>query len=131
MSEFKRKTQTSGFEAGDESFGALEGAETPPDFSALEAESGFSVGQADEPIQSFEPIMTPAETVIEQEMPVERRSAPDLERIGVQPAEETPGKKRYYSPGEVMKKKGCIGCGGMALAMPLLLAVTALVIALF
>jgi hypothetical protein len=24
-------------------------------------------------------------------------------------------KKRYYSPGEVMKKKGCIGCGGMGI----------------
>ena len=31
-------------------------------------------------------------------------------------------KKKYYSPGEVMKKKGCIGCGGMALAMALLSA---------
>jgi hypothetical protein len=37
------------------------------------------------------------------------------------PAEEP--KKRYYSPGEVMKKKGCIGCGGMALAIPLLAAI--------
>jgi hypothetical protein len=28
--------------------------------------------------------------------------------------------KRYYNPGEVMKKKGCIGCGGMILAVPFL-----------
>ena len=33
--------------------------------------------------------------------------------------------KAYYSPGEVMKKKGCIGCGGMALAMPALTALAA------
>lgn len=28
--------------------------------------------------------------------------------------------KKYYNPGEVMKKKGCIGCGGMVLAVPFL-----------
>ena len=41
------------------------------------------------------------------------------------PADDEPKKKRYYSPNEVMKKKGCIGCGGMALALvviPLALA---------
>ncbi len=32
-------------------------------------------------------------------------------------------KKRYYTPQEVMKKKGCIGCGGMLLAIPVVLAV--------
>jgi hypothetical protein len=40
--------------------------------------------------------------------------------------EAEPKKKRYYSPNEVMKKKGCIGCGGMALAaivVPCLMAV--------
>lgn len=31
-------------------------------------------------------------------------------------------KKRYYSPHEVMQKKGCIGCGGMALAVILAVA---------
>ena len=34
---------------------------------------------------------------------------------------EEPKKKRYYSPNEVMKEKGCIGCGGMALATLLLI----------
>jgi len=34
--------------------------------------------------------------------------------------------KAYYSPGEVMKKKGCIGCGGMTLA---LVTITAALIA--
>jgi len=37
-------------------------------------------------------------------------------------------KKRYYSPHEVMKKKGCIGCGGMVLAV--ILAVAGIVAAL-
>lgn len=32
------------------------------------------------------------------------------------------GKKRYYTPGEVMKKKGCIGCGGMVLSLLLLVS---------
>ncbi len=42
---------------------------------------------------------------------------------------EQPKKKKYYSPNEVMKKKGCIGCGGMALAT-LLMAALALALAL-
>jgi hypothetical protein len=46
-----------------------------------------------------------------------------------QPVEQEP-KKAYYNPGEVMKKKGCIGCGGMVLAVPILLAVLGLVVAL-
>lgn len=36
-----------------------------------------------------------------------------------QPSAE-PAKKAYYSPGEVMKKKGCIGCGGMMLGTALI-----------
>lgn len=43
------------------------------------------------------------------------------------PAEDDGPKKRYYTPSEVMAKKGCIGCGGMALALPLLLTVAGLV----
>ena len=35
--------------------------------------------------------------------------------------------KRYYNPGEVMKKKGCIGCGGMVLAMPFLTGLAGLI----
>lgn len=31
--------------------------------------------------------------------------------------EEQPKKKRYYTPQEVMQKKGCIGCGGMVLGV--------------
>ena len=36
--------------------------------------------------------------------------------------EQEEGKKRYYTPGEVMKKKGCIGCGGMVLSVLMLVA---------
>jgi hypothetical protein len=35
---------------------------------------------------------------------------------------DVPRKKRYFSPNEVMKKKGCIGCGGMVLSLVLLAA---------
>lgn len=46
-------------------------------------------------------------------------------------AEEAQEKdKAYYSPGEVMKKKGCIGCGGMTLAMVLALAALIAILAL-
>ncbi len=38
-------------------------------------------------------------------------------------------KKRYYSPGEVMKKRGCIGCGGMGI-IAILTAVIVAVLAL-
>jgi hypothetical protein len=41
-----------------------------------------------------------------------------------------PRKKRYYSPSEVRRKKGCIGCGGMVLAVPLLVSVAGIAVAL-
>ncbi len=47
----------------------------------------------------------------------------------VQQAEEPEKKKAYYSPQEVMKKKGCIGCGGMVLAIALM-AVGVLILAI-
>ncbi len=31
--------------------------------------------------------------------------------------EEKPKKKRYYNPREVMKEKGCVGCGSMVLGV--------------
>ena len=124
MSEFKRKTQSGGFEAGEKSFKAQESAETPPDFSALEAESGFSADQVEQPVELPRPVVEP-----EPAMPIKRPSRPAEKAFPAQPAEETP-KKRYYSPGEVMKKKGCIGCGGMMLAFPVLLASVILIITL-
>jgi hypothetical protein len=44
-------------------------------------------------------------------------------------SEEQSEDKRYYTPGEVRKRKGCVGCGGMALSLVaglplLLLAIT-------
>lgn len=125
MSEFKRKTQTGGFEASEDSFVAQEHTEARPDFGALEAESGFSVDAVEEPVQRANPAVEPAE-------PIERRSKRAVEPFPAQPDAEPPAKKkRYYNPGEVMKKKGCIGCGGMALVIPVMLAVLALAIALF
>ena len=135
MSEIKRKAQTSGFETGEESFEELKGADMSPDFSILENESGFSIGQAEEPAQYFEPAAEPAaepaESIFEPVAPIERTKEPEIERAPALPAEEEPAKKRYYSPGEVMKKKGCIGCGGMVLAVPIMLAVLAAAVALF
>lgn len=51
---------------------------------------------------------------------------------GIQPAadpvegsDEEEARKRYYSPREVMKKKGCIGCGGVTLSVLMLIAALA------
>ena len=60
----------------------------------------------------------------------DKPAAEDPNLAGVAATESNPvepKKKKYYSPNEVMKKKGCIGCGGMALA---LFALSALAIAL-
>jgi hypothetical protein len=40
-------------------------------------------------------------------------------------------RKRYYSPSEVRRKQGCIGCGGMILAVPFLMALAGAAVALF
>ncbi len=53
--------------------------------------------------------------------------SPQLEPEAAEP-DETESKKRYYNPGEVMKKKGCIGCGGMILALPLLVGAIAILV---
>lgn len=133
MSKIKRKAQTSGFEAGEESFEAVERMDaSAPDFTALEAESGFSAGQAEEAVeQVIESPASPASPDQSSGFGIDRAEPNLPEPTPVQPVEEEPAKKRYYSPGEVMKKKGCIGCGGMALAIPVLLAILALAIALF
>lgn len=132
MSDFKRKGQSGGFEAGEERFEVGEGTGMErPDFSAVEAESGFGAGQAGDRIRradrTEEPRSAPAQSPgdFERAFPREPESAP------LRPAAETPRKKRYYSPGEVMQKKGCIGCGGMLLALPLLGALAGLIIVLF
>lgn len=63
-----------------------------------------------------------------QEVKKDVAAAVDEGVEAVKEAVEEDKKKAYYSPQEVMKKKGCIGCGGMALAM--VLASAALVAAL-
>ena len=68
----------------------------------------------------------PAPVRAQPELPVS--SAPASPPLTTQaPADDQAPKKRYYAPNEVMAKKGCIGCGGMALAVPLLLGVVGLV----
>ncbi len=32
-------------------------------------------------------------------------------------SQEEPEKKRYYTPGEVRKRKGCVGCGSMVVGV--------------
>lgn len=128
MSEFKRKSSTSDFEVSESA---------TPDFGALEAESGFSVGVEETNAGSS---FKRAERAVEAEEPKPAASE-DFESIfeepakpaasPVKPKEATPTKKRYYNPGEVMKKKGCIGCGGMALGLPILLTILALVAVIF
>lgn len=132
MSDFKRKGQSGGFEAGEESFEAGEGTVTDrPDFGALEAESGFGVGQGGDRIRrahgAGEPRPAPAQSPGDFEPVLPRAPEP----TPLRPASETPRKKRYYSPGEVMQKKGCIGCGGMLLALPLIAAASGLMVILF
>jgi hypothetical protein len=61
-----------------------------------------------------EPAGQPSEAWSAESLPPQSE-APEAEPS----AESAPRKKRYYSPGEVMKKKGCIGCGGMVLAIGL------------
>jgi len=87
-----------------------------------------------EPDTSFEPV----ERAIEQGTAAVESAAGSVagtieEALGkAKPVEpETPRKKRYYSPSEVRRKKGCIGCGGMVLALPLLVSVVGIAIALF
>lgn len=121
MAEIKRKPQTGGFESGEGAFDELKGAAESPDFSILEDESGWTIGAAEEPAQYSEPKAEPAGSIFEPITPIEPSRKPGIEKAPAQPAEEEPAKKRYYSPGEVMKKKGCIGCGGMALAVPIIL----------
>ena len=41
------------------------------------------------------------------------------------------GRKRFYSPSEIRKRKGCIGCGGAVLIVPLLLTLAGVAIAAF
>lgn len=95
MSEFKRKQQASGFKAGEGPYDAGQPASERPDFGALSTESGSPAVQSEEHIS---------------------RSGLDVESAPARPAAEPTTRKRYYNPGEAMKKKGCIGCGGMALA---------------
>lgn len=41
------------------------------------------------------------------------------------------GRKAYYSPSEIRKRKGCIGCGGAVLIVPVLLGLIGGAITLF
>lgn len=131
MAEIKRKPQTGGFESGEGAFDELKGAAESPDFSILEDESGWTIGAAEEPAQYSEPEAEPAGSIFEPITPIERTPKPDIESAPAQPAEEEPAKKRYYSPSEVRQKKGCIGCGSMAVLIPIALAMLALAVSLF
>lgn len=132
MSEFKRKSSTGGFEASESKSGA-----TGPDFSAIEPESGFSVDQNQVDTGSsfkrsgraVEPQETQSASGGEFTPSSVEPASPSASPFG--PADSAPAKKRYYNPGEVMKKKGCIGCGGMTLVLPIMLAILALVMVIF
>ena len=62
-------------------------------------------------------------------------AAEDVKEVAQEAADEVAGivedaeekRKKYYSPSEVRKRKGCIGCGGAGV----LLALTILALALF
>ena len=130
MSEIRKKDSSSGFQASEARFetrGAADltsGVGQGRNASSPSFDSGVGqTGNAGAPSRDFG--ATPAE---ESVMP--RPSASEPARSSVRPAPEEP-KKRYYSQQEVMKKKGCIGCGGMALAIPLGISILGLAIAIF
>jgi hypothetical protein len=118
MGQFRRK--------GEGSSGASQSGDTggQPDFSALSGEGGTSQRDA----------FSRADAAPEANAPVEAANAAVNEAAA--PAElrrpsQAPGRKRYYNPGEVMRKKGCIGCGGMVLAVPFIVTLAAVAIKLF
>ncbi len=127
MSQFKRKDQ-GGFETSDFPTTTEPEHAVAPDFSALEPQSGFSVenlGGA-----QVAPVREPESLLPRAESPAKQGEEPRRAPAKVEPAEAGPAKKRYYSPNEVMRKKGCIGCGGMVLAMPFLVTAIGIVIAI-
>jgi len=79
--------------------------------------------QSPKPNPVFKPQETQANTE-QEEQQVDLAGAQEIE------APKPERKKRYYSPSEVMKKKGCIGCGGMVLALVSLAAGIVAVLAL-
>ncbi len=127
MSQFKRKEQ-GGFQASDHLTSDDSGNAGEPDFSALEPESGFSAGELGQ--EQFEVVPEPKSELPQAGSSAKQSKAPSIAPGQVEPVEAGPAKKRYYSPNEVMRKKGCIGCGGMVLAVPFLVAVIGIVIAI-
>ena len=60
----------------------------------------------------------------DMEAPVEAQEA---EEVLEQAAPEEEERKRYYSPAEVRKNKGCIGCGGAGAVIALITLAAALI----
>jgi hypothetical protein len=108
MAKIERKDTASGFQAG----------EVGPQKQGGNFESG--VGQ---PVPAPAPAR-PSAAPQPVEAPQRKAVAPEPEPV------EAPAKKRYYSPREVMQRKGCIGCGGMTLALPVALAFLGALIAI-
>lgn len=101
----------------------VEPVEPAVDLSPLSAEGGFSAGEGPAIKEITEPIGSPVDSVAAGVEPVIERARP------VEAA--APRRKRYYSPSEVRRRKGCIGCGGMVLAVPFLVTVIGTAVALF
>lgn len=95
-------------------------------------------------VEALENINRRGEAAVEEAERVTREGAAEAEAAAgtvagtidraineARPAEAAvPRKKRYYSPSEVRRKKGCIGCGGMVLAVPFLVSVVGIAVAL-
>jgi hypothetical protein len=125
MSEIKKRGSAEEFEAG-VGFG-----KTPSTARQSEATNqGFEAGVVPSQTGSASrPAAAEPATPRVEAQPV-RPVAPQPEPVSADSAEAKP-KKRYYTPQEVMKKKGCIGCGGMILAIPVIISAVALAIAIF
>lgn len=125
MSQFKRQEQ-GGFQAADRPSTGRAGSEAAPDFSVLEPQSGFTAGERGR----GQAAAAPEPSLPKSGGSTRAAEAPGAAPSQVKPAQEAPPKKRYYSPNEVMRKKGCIGCGGMVLIAPFLVTAIGIGIAI-
>ena len=119
---FKRKGEGSSQEP--------EGDLPKVDLSPLSAEEGFVVGEGAPVVPEIEASAAESVSVMPKAESIASEASGVIENARPMEA-ASPRKKRYYTPGEVRRKKGCIGCGGMVLAVPFLVSVVGIAIAVF
>lgn len=119
---FKRKGEGSSQEP--------EGDLPKVDLSPLADEEGFVVGEGASVVPETEEIAAESVPMVPEVESIASEASGVIENARPMEA-ASPRKKRYYTPGEVRRKKGCIGCGGMVLAVPFLMSVVGIAVAVF